>query len=93
MTDADVADLQAQIVALRLAVEGAWLSLLAPAADPVGDARRLGAENVAAIGQLAADSADTRAVRDAVIHHTEQLWGSIGWQLADNAGKEPPVSA
>ena len=31
----DIADLQAQLVALRLAVEGAWLSLLSNDADPV----------------------------------------------------------
>ncbi|WP_375382825.1 hypothetical protein [uncultured Sphingomonas sp.] len=45
----DLADLQAQIVALRLAVEGAWLSLLSPSPDPTGDARRLGEQNAAAI--------------------------------------------
>ncbi len=82
----DLADLQAQVVALRLAVEGAWLSLLSPSADPAGDARRLSEQNAAAIGQLDASSPAAKAVRDAVLHHTEQLWGSIAWQL-DDAGK------
>ena len=40
--DAMIADLQAQIVALRLAVEGAWLSILQPDPDPAAAAKRLG---------------------------------------------------
>ena len=81
----DLADLQAQVVALRLAVEGAWLSLLSPSADPAGDARRLGEQNAAAIGQLDASSPAAEATRAAVLHHTQQLWGSIVWQL-DGSG-------
>ena len=84
----ELADLQAQVVALRLAVEGAWLSLLQPAADPAGDARRLGEQNIAAIGQLDAPDAAARAMRDAVIGHTAQLWGSIAWQC-----ENPPTEA
>ena len=91
MTDADLADMQAQIVALRVAVEGAWLSLLSPAPDPVGDAQRLGEQNVAAIRQFDVRTAEATAAQDAVVHHTEQLWGSIAWQLADarKSGTEP----
>ena len=81
----ELADLQAQVVALRLAVEGAWLSLLQPAADPAGDARRLGEQNIAAIGQLDAPDDAARAMRDAVIEHTAQLWGSIAWQCENPA--------
>ena len=76
-----VADLEAQIVALRLAVEGAWLSLLNPSIDPAGDARRLGQQNIDAINQLDASTDAQRALRDAVVGHTAQLWGSIAWQL------------
>lgn len=83
----DLADLQAQVVALRVAVEGAWLSLLRPAADPAGDARRLGEENIAAIGQLDAPDDAARAMRDAVIGHTAQLWGSIAWQCENPSTK------
>ena len=81
----ELADLQAQVVALRLAVEGAWLSLLQPAADPAGDARRLGEQNIAAIGQLDTPDGAARAMRDAVIGHTAQLWGSIAWQCENPA--------
>lgn len=87
MTDADLADLQAQLMALRVAVEGAWLSLLTTAPDPVGDAQTLGMQHVAALGRLEATTADARAVREAVVRHTEQLWGSIAWQLANRAEK------
>ena len=75
------ADLQTQIVALRIAVEGLWLSLLANDPDPVGQAEALKRDNVALIGQLAADTDQAKAARDAVIKHTEHLWNSIGWQL------------
>lgn len=77
----DMADLQAQVVALRLAVEGTWLSLLAQDPDPAGTARRLGEQNVAAIGQLDANNPAAEAIRAAVVRHTEQLWSSIAWQL------------
>lgn len=75
------ADLQAQIVALRLATEGAWLSLLANDAAPADQAARLKDANVAAIGQMGTATAEERAIRDAVVGHTEQLWNSIEWQL------------
>ena len=81
----ELADFQAQVVALRLAVEGIWLSLLRPAADPAGDARRLGEENIAAIGQLDTPNDAAGAMRDAVIGHTAQLWGSIAWQCENPA--------
>ena len=84
----ELSDLQAQVVALRLAVEGIWLSLIRPAADPAGDARRLGEENIAAIGQLDTPNDAARAMRDAVIGHTAQLWGSIAWQC-----ENPPTQA
>jgi hypothetical protein len=77
----DVADLQAQLVALRMAVEGAWLSLLSNDVDPAGAAGRLKEANVAAIGQLDATTANAKALRDAVATHTAHLWGSIEWQL------------
>ena len=84
--DRAIADLQAQVVALRLAVEGAWLSLLSPSADPAGDARRLGERNADAVRQLDASNPAAAAVRDAVLHHTERLWGSIAWQLTEANG-------
>lgn len=74
-------DLQAQIVALRLAVEGIWLSVLRADPDAIRQAERLRDENVATLGQLDATTPDTAAMRDAVARHTEQLWGSIVWQL------------
>jgi hypothetical protein len=77
----DVVDLQAQIVSLRLAVEGLWLSVLRSDPDAIAQAERLGRENVATIGQIDASTPDARIMRDAVVRHTEQLWGSIGWQL------------
>ena len=86
MTMDDHADLQAQVIAMRLAVEGLWISLLNADVDPAGQAKRLGKANMAAIDQLDASNAQARAVRDAVARHTERLWGSIGWQL-DEAAK------
>jgi hypothetical protein len=77
----DIADLQAQLVALRLAVEGAWLSLLGNDANPVGMAGELKRANVAAVDQLDATTANARSLRDAVATHTAHLWGSIEWQL------------
>lgn len=77
----DIADLQAQLVALRLAVEGAWLSLLSNDADPVAQAGNLREENVAAVAQLDASTDNAKALRDAVALHTAHLWGSIEWQL------------
>ena len=89
----NVADLQAQIVALRIAVESAWLSLLTPSPDPIGDAQRLGAEHVVAIRQMDTGTANARALQDIVVQHTEQLWGSIAWQLANAKGNAPPPTA
>jgi len=77
----DIADLQAQLVALRLAVEGAWLSLLSQDPDPVAQADQLKRANVAAVEQLDASSANASALRDAVAAHTGHLWSSIEWQL------------
>ena len=77
----DIADLQAQLVALRLAVEGAWLSLLGNDPDPVAAAGQLKDANVAAVDQLDASTANAKALRDAVAAHTAHLWGSIEWQL------------
>jgi len=77
----DIADLQAQLMALRVAVEGAWLSLLNNDPDAVAAAGRLKQENVAAIGQLDASTPNAKAMRDAVAAHTAHLWGSIEWQL------------
>lgn len=81
----EVADLQAQVIALRLAVEGVWLSLLT--SDPNGGAAaaRLRRENVAAVDQLDTSTPAAKAMRDAVAAHTDRLWGSIGWQLEQNA--------
>ena len=84
-----LADLQAQIIALRLATEGAWLSLLANDADPADQAAGLKTAHVAAIGQLNAGTADERAMVAAVTRHTEQLWSSIEWQLRNIA---PPTT-
>jgi hypothetical protein len=77
----DVADLQAQIVALRMAVEGAWLSLLGNDPDPVAAAGQLKEANVAAVGQLDASTDNAKALRDIVATHTAHIWGSIEWQL------------
>lgn len=77
----EVADLQAQLVALRMAVEGAWLSLLNSDANPVAAAGQLKQANVAAVDQLDASTPNAKALRDAVAAHTAHLWGSIEWQL------------
>ena len=82
------ADLQAQVIAMRLAVEGLWISLLSADVDPAAQAKRLGAANMAALDQMDASSDAARAVRDAVARHTERLWGSIGWQLDEAANKK-----
>ena len=81
----DQADLQAQMIAVQLAVEGLWISLLSADVDPVGQAKRLGAANLAALEHMAPTDAEGRAARDAVVRHTERLWGSIGWQLGEAA--------
>ncbi|MBN8813917.1 MAG: hypothetical protein J0J06_00555 [Sphingomonas sp.] len=86
----DIADLQAQLVALRLAVEGAWLSLLSNDPDPVAQAGQLKDANVASVDQLDASTPNAKALRDAVATHTAHIWGSIEWQLKtirDEQGK------
>lgn len=83
----DIADLQAQLVAMRLAVEGLWLSLLSPDPKAIENAVRMREENSSAIGQLDASTDAARAMRDAVRKHTEQLWGSIEWQLKQARGE------
>ncbi len=77
----DIADLQAQMVALRIAVEGAWLSLLSSDPDPVAQAGQLRELNVAAVHRLGAPAGNGTALRDAVAAHTEHMWSSIEWQL------------
>jgi hypothetical protein len=84
----DIADLQAQLVALRIAVEGAWLSLLSNDADPVGMAGELKKANVASVDQLDATTPNAKALRDAVAGHTAHLWGSIEWQLQQIAANK-----
>jgi hypothetical protein len=76
-----ILDLQAQIVALRLAVEGTWLALLGMDPNALSEAARLRRENVSAVDQLDASTPQARAMRDAVANHVDRLWGSIGWQL------------
>ncbi|WP_380784918.1 hypothetical protein [Sphingomonas sp. R86521] len=83
----DVADLQAQIVALRLAVEGVWLSVLAGDPNAVGQAERLRDANVASLDQLDAATPQARAAREAVALHTRSLWGSIVWQLQQDPSR------
>lgn len=84
-----IADLQAQIVALRTAVEGVWLSVLHSSPDAAQNAERLRRENVAGLRALDAKTPDAQAMRDAVVRHTDQLWKSIIWQL----GGEPQGDA
>ncbi|THD37969.1 MAG: hypothetical protein E7773_03055 [Sphingomonas sp.] len=81
----EVADLQAQIVALRLAVEGAWLSLLNNDPDPAAQAGQLKEANIAAVSQLDASTENAAALRNAVALHTAHLWSSIEWQLQQAA--------
>lgn len=76
-----IADLQAQIVALRMAVEGTWISLLNNDPDPVAAVAKLKDANVEAVNQLDASSENARALRDAVAAHTAHIWGSIEWQI------------
>jgi hypothetical protein len=81
----DVADLQAQIVALRVALEGAWLSMLNSGPGAIENAQRLRQHNVEALSKLDASTPQAAAMRDAVVAHTEQLWKSIAWQLGDDS--------
>jgi hypothetical protein len=76
-----ILDLQAQIIALRMAAEGAWLTLLQMDPNGLAAAARLRRENVAAVDQLDASTPESKALRDAVSAHVDKLWGSIGWQL------------
>ena len=85
----EIGDLQAQIVALRVALEGAWLSMLNSGPDAIANARRLREHNVTALNQLDASTPDAAAMRDAVVAHTEQLWKSIAWQLGDDSDAKP----
>jgi electron transfer flavoprotein alpha/beta subunit len=81
MTMDPTLDLQAQIIALRMAAEGAWLSLLRMDTNAISEAARLRTENVAAVSQLNASNPQEAALRDAVSRHVDIFWGSIGWQL------------
>ena len=83
----NVAELQAQMVALRVAVEGLWLSLLSTDPDAIAAAGQLRQQNVASIDQLDASTDNARALRDAVRTHTDHLWGSIEWQLKQIRGQ------
>jgi hypothetical protein len=84
----EIIDLNAQIVALRMAVEGIWLSLLSNDADPAAQAAMLRQANVAAIGQMDAPTPAAISMRDAVAAHTDRLWGSIEWQLQHEAAQK-----
>ncbi len=77
----EAADLQAQMVALRVAVEGLWISVLSADADPIGVAEKLRRQNTEALRGLDAGTPQAAAMRDAVVSHTEHLWKSIQWQL------------
>lgn len=81
----EVGDLQAQIVALRVALEGAWLAMLSSGPDAIANAQRLREQNVAALNNLDASTPDAAAMRDAVVAHTDHLWKSIAWQLGDDS--------
>ena len=76
-----IADMQAQIVALRTAVEGLWLSMMH--ADParIEQAERMRSEMLAGLARLEAPTPEAAAMREAVSVHTDQLWKSIIWQL------------
>ncbi|WP_425230956.1 hypothetical protein [Sphingomonas sp.] len=77
-----IADLQAQIVALRTATEGVWLSLLlSGGGDARNHAERLRRENLDGLNALHAPNDEAAAMRAAVIAHTDQLWSSIVRQL------------
>ena len=77
-----IADLQAQVIALRTAVEGAWLSLLVSAGPNArADADALKGGNLAALQGLTAATPDAQAMKDAVIRHTDQLWTNVAAQL------------
>ncbi|QDZ06607.1 hypothetical protein FPZ24_03235 [Sphingomonas panacisoli] len=77
----EVADLQAQLVALRMAVEGTWISLLNNDPDPVAMVAKLKDANIEAVNQLDASTPNARGLRDAVAAHTAHIWGSIEWQI------------
>jgi predicted TIM-barrel enzyme len=81
----DIADLQAQLIALRMAVEGTWLSLLHNDPTPADTVAKLKDANVAAVNQLATTTPNDKKMRDAVAAHTAQLWGSIEWQIQNPA--------
>ena len=84
----EIIDLNAQIVALRMAVEGIWLSLLSSDVDAAAQASMLRQANVAAIGQMDAPTPAAISMRDAVAAHTDRLWGSIEWQLQHEASEK-----
>jgi hypothetical protein len=81
----ELGDLQAQVVALRVALEGAWLSMLTSGPDAIPNAQRLREHNLEALGKLDASTPDAILMRDAVVAHTDQLWKSIAWQLGDDS--------
>ncbi len=83
-----IADLQAQIVALRTALEGAWLAMLHADPNGIASAERLRRENVAGVRAFPATGAQAEATRDAVVAHTDQLWKSIVWQLGGEPGDD-----
>lgn len=75
-------DLQAQVIALRNAVESLWLSMLHNDPDRVAHAGRLRESSVAALGVLQPNSEADRDILAAVIAHTDRLWTSIESQTA-----------
>ena len=78
----ETADLQAQVLALRNAVESLWLSMLYPDPDRQAHAAQMHRSSVAAVERLHPLDADGAAMRTAVIEHTDKMWRSIEVQLA-----------
>ena len=76
------ADLQAQVLALRNAVESLWLSMMYADPDRDAHAKRLHESSLAAVRALNPVDADGAAMRQAVMEHTDKLWRSIAAQLA-----------
>ena len=76
-----IADLQAQVIALRTAIESLWLSTLYPDPNRIAHAGRMKTSSLDALRALRADDPAAAAMRDAVMLYTDQLWSSIEAQL------------